>query len=186
MNVERETNCGVTLILLHRPNFAPAPPAVENVKEVLKLTADQKGVHVPMGELTVYLDGLTVADEEDLAPLTNGGAANGNSELYGFIAIYMSGVTAMFDYCKVAGKDNKRETFGNIPLCSISVMLPLMSLFLMLSQKSNRTAMPSTKMETRLPLPRELPAGKRISLTSHAESFSPKRRQKRSRHMAVM
>uniref|UniRef100_A0A3Q2QVK0 HECT-type E3 ubiquitin transferase n=1 Tax=Fundulus heteroclitus TaxID=8078 RepID=A0A3Q2QVK0_FUNHE len=54
---------------------------LENVKEVLKLNAEQKGVCVPVGELTVYLDGLTVADQEELAPLTNGSAANGTSEL---------------------------------------------------------------------------------------------------------
>ncbi|XP_063340174.1 NEDD4-like E3 ubiquitin-protein ligase WWP1 isoform X1 [Pelmatolapia mariae] len=54
---------------------------LENVKEVLKLSAEQKGVTVPMGELTVYLDGLTVTDQEELAPLTNGNAPNGSSEL---------------------------------------------------------------------------------------------------------
>lgn len=55
--------------------------AVENVKEVLKLSVEQKGAVLPAGELTVYLDGLTVADQEDPAPLTNGNAANGTSEL---------------------------------------------------------------------------------------------------------
>lgn len=54
---------------------------MENVKEVLKLSVDQKGAVVPTGELTVYLDGLTVTDQEELAPLTNGNAANGTSEL---------------------------------------------------------------------------------------------------------
>ncbi|XP_072234989.1 NEDD4-like E3 ubiquitin-protein ligase WWP1 isoform X1 [Leuresthes tenuis] len=54
---------------------------LENVKEVLKLNAEQKGVIVPVGELTMYLDGLTVTDQEELAPLTNGNAANGTSEL---------------------------------------------------------------------------------------------------------
>uniref|UniRef100_A0A8C4HIC8 E3 ubiquitin-protein ligase n=1 Tax=Dicentrarchus labrax TaxID=13489 RepID=A0A8C4HIC8_DICLA len=49
---------------------------LENVKEVLKLSAEQKGALVPVGELTVYLDGLTVTDQEELAPLTNGNAAN--------------------------------------------------------------------------------------------------------------
>lgn len=53
---------------------------VENVKEVLKLNVEQKGVVVPVGELTVYLDGLTVSDQEELAPLTNGNAANVTSE----------------------------------------------------------------------------------------------------------
>ena len=61
---------------------------MENVKEVLKLSVEQKGALVPIGELTVYLDGLTVTDQEDLAPLTNGNAANGTSEL----SIHMSGV----------------------------------------------------------------------------------------------
>ncbi|XP_056290361.1 NEDD4-like E3 ubiquitin-protein ligase WWP1 isoform X2 [Pseudoliparis swirei] len=50
---------------------------LENVKEVLKLSVEQKGVLVPVGELTVYLDGLTVTGQEELAPLTNGNAANG-------------------------------------------------------------------------------------------------------------
>ncbi|XP_008305909.1 NEDD4-like E3 ubiquitin-protein ligase WWP1 [Cynoglossus semilaevis] len=50
---------------------------LENVKEVLKLSVEQKGAVLPAGELTVYLDGLTVADQEDPAPLTNGNAANG-------------------------------------------------------------------------------------------------------------
>uniref|UniRef100_A0A8D0D8D5 E3 ubiquitin-protein ligase n=1 Tax=Sander lucioperca TaxID=283035 RepID=A0A8D0D8D5_SANLU len=61
---------------------------LENVKEVLKLSVEQKGALVPTGELTVYLDGLTVADQEELAPLTNGNAANGTSEL----SIYLLGV----------------------------------------------------------------------------------------------
>lgn len=61
---------------------------MENVKEVLKLSVEQKGVLVPAGELTVYLDGLTVTDQEELAPLTNGNAANGTSEL----SIYILGV----------------------------------------------------------------------------------------------
>ncbi|XP_051910673.1 NEDD4-like E3 ubiquitin-protein ligase WWP1 [Hippocampus zosterae] len=50
---------------------------LENVKEVLKLSVEHKGILVPAGELTVYLDGLTVADQEELAPLTNGNTANG-------------------------------------------------------------------------------------------------------------
>ncbi|XP_037311856.2 NEDD4-like E3 ubiquitin-protein ligase WWP1 [Pungitius pungitius] len=50
---------------------------LENVKEVLKLIVEQKGALVPAGELTVYLDGLTVSGQEELAPLTNGNAANG-------------------------------------------------------------------------------------------------------------
>uniref|UniRef100_A0A8C9ZMV1 E3 ubiquitin-protein ligase n=1 Tax=Sander lucioperca TaxID=283035 RepID=A0A8C9ZMV1_SANLU len=44
---------------------------LENVKEVLKLSVEQKGALVPTGELTVYLDGLTVADQEELAPTVN-------------------------------------------------------------------------------------------------------------------
>ncbi|KAM3860680.1 NEDD4-like E3 ubiquitin-protein ligase WWP1 [Diretmus argenteus] len=49
---------------------------LENVKEVLKLSVEQKGVPVFTGELTVYLDGLTVTDQEVLATLTNGNATN--------------------------------------------------------------------------------------------------------------
>lgn len=55
---------------------------VENVKEVLKLSVEQKGAVVPIGELTVFLDGLTVGEQEELAPLTNGSAANGLSECF--------------------------------------------------------------------------------------------------------
>uniref|UniRef100_A0A8D3CXQ8 E3 ubiquitin-protein ligase n=1 Tax=Scophthalmus maximus TaxID=52904 RepID=A0A8D3CXQ8_SCOMX len=50
---------------------------LENVKEVLKLSVEQKGAQVPTGELTVYLDGLTVTDQEEPAQLTNGNASNG-------------------------------------------------------------------------------------------------------------
>uniref|UniRef100_A0A8C5H903 E3 ubiquitin-protein ligase n=1 Tax=Gouania willdenowi TaxID=441366 RepID=A0A8C5H903_GOUWI len=50
---------------------------LENVKEVLKLCVEQKGAVVPMGELTVFLDGLTLSNQEELAPLTNGNASNG-------------------------------------------------------------------------------------------------------------
>uniref|UniRef100_A0A8D3BYH0 E3 ubiquitin-protein ligase n=1 Tax=Scophthalmus maximus TaxID=52904 RepID=A0A8D3BYH0_SCOMX len=49
---------------------------LENVKEVLKLSVEQKGAQVPTGELTVYLDGLTVTDQEEPAQLTNGNASN--------------------------------------------------------------------------------------------------------------
>ncbi|KAK0141817.1 NEDD4-like E3 ubiquitin-protein ligase WWP1 [Merluccius polli] len=47
---------------------------LENVKEVLELSVEQKGAEVSTGELTVYLDGLTVADHEAVQPLTNGNA----------------------------------------------------------------------------------------------------------------
>uniref|UniRef100_A0A1A7Z2G3 E3 ubiquitin-protein ligase n=1 Tax=Iconisemion striatum TaxID=60296 RepID=A0A1A7Z2G3_9TELE len=50
---------------------------LENVKEMLNLNVEQKGVLVPVGDLTVYLDGLTVTDQQELEPLTNGNAANG-------------------------------------------------------------------------------------------------------------
>lgn len=53
---------------------------MENVKEVLKLSVEQKGAVVPTGELTVYLDGLTITEQDELATLTNGTSANGNSE----------------------------------------------------------------------------------------------------------
>lgn len=72
-------------IIQHHPHFGST---VDNVKEVLKLSVEQKGVLVPIGELTVYLDGLTVTDQDELAPLTNGNTANGTSER----SIYMLGV----------------------------------------------------------------------------------------------
>ncbi|TNM96142.1 hypothetical protein fugu_015803 [Takifugu bimaculatus] len=54
---------------------------LENVKEVLKLSAEQKGALVSVGELTVYLDGPAVG--EPPPPLTNGSAANAaNSECF--------------------------------------------------------------------------------------------------------
>uniref|UniRef100_UPI0037E9BDCB NEDD4-like E3 ubiquitin-protein ligase WWP1 n=1 Tax=Semicossyphus pulcher TaxID=241346 RepID=UPI0037E9BDCB len=64
---------------------------LENVKEVLKLSVEQKGVPVPTGELTVYLDGLTVTDEEELAPLTNGNTANGTKVQQNGDAIHENG-----------------------------------------------------------------------------------------------
>ncbi|XP_014836926.1 PREDICTED: NEDD4-like E3 ubiquitin-protein ligase WWP1 [Poecilia mexicana] len=64
---------------------------LENVKEVLKLSVEQKGVSVPVGELTVYLDGLTVTDQEELAPLTNGNAANGTKVQQNGDAIHENG-----------------------------------------------------------------------------------------------
>ncbi|XP_056439758.1 NEDD4-like E3 ubiquitin-protein ligase WWP1 [Gadus chalcogrammus] len=51
---------------------------LENVKEVLKLSVEQKGAAVSTGELTVYLDGLTVADQEAVQPLTNGNTTTTN------------------------------------------------------------------------------------------------------------
>uniref|UniRef100_A0A8C7ZPG2 E3 ubiquitin-protein ligase n=1 Tax=Oryzias sinensis TaxID=183150 RepID=A0A8C7ZPG2_9TELE len=53
---------------------------LENVKEVLKLNVEQKGVMVPMGELMVFLDGL-ITSHEDGPPLTNGNATTASSEL---------------------------------------------------------------------------------------------------------
>lgn len=53
---------------------------MENVKEVLKLNVEQKGVMVPMGELMVFLDGL-ITSPEDGPPLTNGNATTASSEL---------------------------------------------------------------------------------------------------------
>ncbi|XP_069554105.1 NEDD4-like E3 ubiquitin-protein ligase WWP1 [Brachyistius frenatus] len=64
---------------------------LENVKEVLKLSVEQKGAVVPVGELTVYLDGLTVADQEELTPLTNGNAANGTKVQQNGDAIHENG-----------------------------------------------------------------------------------------------
>ncbi|XP_059182798.1 NEDD4-like E3 ubiquitin-protein ligase WWP1 [Centropristis striata] len=64
---------------------------LENVKEVLKLNVEQKGAVVPTGELTVYLDGLTVTDPEELAPLTNGNAANGTKVQQNGDAIHENG-----------------------------------------------------------------------------------------------
>uniref|UniRef100_A0A4W5M3N2 E3 ubiquitin-protein ligase n=1 Tax=Hucho hucho TaxID=62062 RepID=A0A4W5M3N2_9TELE len=49
---------------------------LENVKEVLKLVLDNKGAVVATGELTVFLDGLTVNQEQ----LHNGNAATSTSE----------------------------------------------------------------------------------------------------------
>ncbi|MEQ2224761.1 hypothetical protein ILYODFUR_010861 [Ilyodon furcidens] len=64
---------------------------LENVKEVLKLNVEQKGVSVPVGELNVYLDGLTVTEPEDLVPLTNGNAANGSKVQQNGDAIHENG-----------------------------------------------------------------------------------------------
>lgn len=53
---------------------------MENVKEVLKLNVEQKGALASVGELTVYLDGLTAGRPEDPAPLTNGDAAGADGD----------------------------------------------------------------------------------------------------------
>nr|XP_046226774.1 NEDD4-like E3 ubiquitin-protein ligase WWP1 [Scatophagus argus]XP_046226775.1 NEDD4-like E3 ubiquitin-protein ligase WWP1 [Scatophagus argus] len=64
---------------------------LENVKEVLKLSVEQKGALVHTGELTVYLDGLTVTDQEELTPLANGSAANGTKVQQNGDAIHENG-----------------------------------------------------------------------------------------------
>ncbi|XP_034429013.1 NEDD4-like E3 ubiquitin-protein ligase WWP1 isoform X3 [Hippoglossus hippoglossus] len=64
---------------------------LENVKEVLKLSVEQKGAIVAAGELTVYLDGLTVTDQEEPAQLTNGNAANGTKVQQNGDAIHENG-----------------------------------------------------------------------------------------------
>ncbi|KAK7878019.1 hypothetical protein WMY93_031332 [Mugilogobius chulae] len=56
---------------------------LDNVKEVLKLSLDQKGSVVQTGELTVFLDGLLLSEQNELAPLTNGNAANGKLQQNG-------------------------------------------------------------------------------------------------------
>ncbi|KAK9528004.1 hypothetical protein VZT92_014508 [Zoarces viviparus] len=64
---------------------------LENVKEVLKLSVEQKGALVAAGELTVFLDGLTVSGQEELALLTNGNAANGTKVQQNGDAIHENG-----------------------------------------------------------------------------------------------
>ncbi|KAM6900753.1 NEDD4-like E3 ubiquitin-protein ligase WWP1 isoform 3-T3 [Xenentodon cancila] len=64
---------------------------LENVKEVLNLNVEHKGVLVPMGELTVYLDGLTVTEQEDLTPLTNGNTTNGTKVQQNGDAVHENG-----------------------------------------------------------------------------------------------
>ncbi|XP_072306588.1 NEDD4-like E3 ubiquitin-protein ligase WWP1 [Eucyclogobius newberryi] len=56
---------------------------LDNVKEVLKLSVDQKGAVLQTGELTVFLDGLLLSEQNELAPLTNGNAANGKVQQNG-------------------------------------------------------------------------------------------------------
>lgn len=56
---------------------------LDNVKEVLKLSVDQKGSVVQTGELTVFLDGLVLSEQNALAPLTNGNTANGKVQQNG-------------------------------------------------------------------------------------------------------
>ncbi|KAM9839820.1 NEDD4-like E3 ubiquitin-protein ligase WWP1 isoform 1-T3 [Aulostomus maculatus] len=64
---------------------------LENVKEVLKLSVEQKGALVPTGELTIYLDGLTVGDQEELTSLTNGSTTNGTKVQQNGDAIHENG-----------------------------------------------------------------------------------------------
>ncbi|XP_061778372.1 NEDD4-like E3 ubiquitin-protein ligase WWP1 isoform X2 [Nerophis ophidion] len=80
---------------------------LENVKEVLKLSVTHKGVVVPAGELTVYLDGLTDSDQQELAPLTNGNAANGTKVQQNGDAIHGNGQSSSTSVanCTVNGTD---------------------------------------------------------------------------------
>ncbi|XP_061820841.1 NEDD4-like E3 ubiquitin-protein ligase WWP1 [Nerophis lumbriciformis] len=80
---------------------------LENVKEVLKLSVTHKGVVVPAGELTVYLDGLTDSDQQELAPLTNGNAANGTKVQQNGDAIHGNGQSSTsVANCTVNGTDS--------------------------------------------------------------------------------
>ncbi|KAL1006720.1 hypothetical protein UPYG_G00075890 [Umbra pygmaea] len=63
---------------------------LENVKEVLKLVVDHKGVVVTTGELTVFLDGLTINQE----PLHNGTAAPSTKSQQNGDAIHENGEDA--------------------------------------------------------------------------------------------
>ncbi|KAJ0059803.1 hypothetical protein NL108_013116, partial [Boleophthalmus pectinirostris] len=56
---------------------------LDNVKEVLKLSVEQKGAVVQTGELTVILDGLVLSEQNQLTPLTNGNTANGKFQQNG-------------------------------------------------------------------------------------------------------
>uniref|UniRef100_A0A673CDC2 E3 ubiquitin-protein ligase n=1 Tax=Sphaeramia orbicularis TaxID=375764 RepID=A0A673CDC2_9TELE len=71
---------------------------LENVKEVLKLSVDQKGAMVPTGELTVFLDGLIFTDQEQLTTLTNGNATNG-SELSVYLKVVLLCFHSFIDSC---------------------------------------------------------------------------------------
>ncbi|XP_012720491.2 NEDD4-like E3 ubiquitin-protein ligase WWP1 isoform X2 [Fundulus heteroclitus] len=93
---------------------------LENVKEVLKLNAEQKGVCVPVGELTVYLDGLTVADQEELAPLTNGSAANGTKVQQNGDAIHENGDTSSSSSRAANSTMNGAEPVQRSGSCSAS------------------------------------------------------------------
>uniref|UniRef100_A0A3B4AE29 E3 ubiquitin-protein ligase n=1 Tax=Periophthalmus magnuspinnatus TaxID=409849 RepID=A0A3B4AE29_9GOBI len=52
---------------------------LDNVKEVLKLSVEQKGAMVQTGELTVILHGLILSEQNQLTPLINGNAANSSA-----------------------------------------------------------------------------------------------------------
>ncbi|CAB1340795.1 unnamed protein product, partial [Coregonus sp. 'balchen'] len=72
--------------ILLSPVSPPSSP-VENVKEVLKLVLDHKGAVVATGELTVFLDGLTVNQEQ----LHNGNAATSTKVQQNGDAIHENG-----------------------------------------------------------------------------------------------
>lgn len=66
---------------------------MENVKEVLKLSVDQKGAVVPTGELTLYLDGLVLSEQDELTALTNGNTTNGSEPQPQTIIVVLDVVT---------------------------------------------------------------------------------------------
>lgn len=139
--------------LVHARLFVRSPPPqVENVKEVLQLSAEQKGALVPVGELTVLLNKLsTAAAQEELAALTNGNAANGTSEF----------TKSHRPKCYFAMED----TFAIRYLKTFFLLLLL--IVLPLFQKSSTTVMPSMKTGTRLRPRQGLPTG-RIATSASA------------------
>uniref|UniRef100_A0A8C3AGV7 HECT-type E3 ubiquitin transferase n=1 Tax=Cyclopterus lumpus TaxID=8103 RepID=A0A8C3AGV7_CYCLU len=93
---------------------------LENVKEVLKLSVEQKGALVPAGELTVYLDGLTVTGQEELAPLTNGNAANGTKVQQNGDTIHENGDSSSSSSRAASSAVNETDLGPRSTSCSVS------------------------------------------------------------------
>ncbi|XP_075994177.1 NEDD4-like E3 ubiquitin-protein ligase WWP1 isoform X2 [Genypterus blacodes] len=93
---------------------------LENVREVLKLNVEQKGASVVTGELTVFLDGLTVNDQEAVATLTNGNAENGTKIQHNGDAIHENGDSSSSSSRTANSTVNGRDSASRSASCSAS------------------------------------------------------------------
>uniref|UniRef100_A0A673C3K5 E3 ubiquitin-protein ligase n=1 Tax=Sphaeramia orbicularis TaxID=375764 RepID=A0A673C3K5_9TELE len=116
---------------------------LENVKEVLKLSVDQKGAMVPTGELTVFLDGLIFTDQEQLTTLTNGNATNGSE-----LSVYLKVVACICmningESCEVSAGPSSASDSETAPNSTSPVSAPSTSVPTPVSSSSSSAAKPN-------------------------------------------